>query len=366
LSKLAEIIRKEIWSEGVISFARFAELALYCPVYGYYEKEADSIGRRGDYYTSASVGPLFGQLLAFQFARWLKEFSPGAGALQIVEAGAHDGKLACDVLTWLSERETALYERLEYWIVEPSERRSQWQKENLADRAPKVRWAGALSGVTVGNQVSAGVHGVIFSNELLDSFPRHRVGWDAAQKTWFEWCVGWENERFTFVKKETALRPAVADELLAVLPDGFTTEMCPSAESWWREAAQALGRGKLLAIDYGWEADEFFQPERSRGTLRAYRNHTVSDDVLADPGEQDITAHVNFTELRNAGESTGLKTDAFVTQEQFLTEIVAEVFKEPNVFGVWAPKHSRQLQTLVHPQHLGRSFRVLVQSRGKP
>src|SRR5205085_2631449 len=101
------------------------ELALYCPVYGYYEKEADTIGRRGDYYTSVSVGSLFGELLAFQFAEWLEQCGVTKGAerqTQIVEAGAHDGKLAADILHWLREYRSELFNRLEYWILEPSAR----------------------------------------------------------------------------------------------------------------------------------------------------------------------------------------------------------------------------------------------------
>ena len=134
MNDLAQIIRREIAAAGSISFARFMELALYCPLYGYYERETDTLGRRGDYYSSASVGGLFGELLAFQFAEWLDEFGvpPSGGSLrpdrlkaelqtqsqrfQIVEAGAHDGRLAKDVLTWLRVRRAALFEKLEYFF----------------------------------------------------------------------------------------------------------------------------------------------------------------------------------------------------------------------------------------------------------
>ena len=168
------------------------ELALYCPVCGYYEKENDTIGWRGDYYTSVSSGSLFGELLAFQFSAWLEQLRMlnigcGSDALKIVEAGAHDGKLAGDILTWLQLRQPELAARLEYWIIEPSARRQQSQHEILRSFSPRVRWANKLS--AVGDCSAAKVRGVIFSNELLDAMPVHRLGWDAKRCEWFE-CTG--------------------------------------------------------------------------------------------------------------------------------------------------------------------------------
>jgi SAM-dependent MidA family methyltransferase len=149
---------------------------------------------------------------------------------------------------------------------------------------------------------------------------------------------------------------------LAVLPDGYTIETCPAAENWWREAAQVLGRGKLLAIDYGFTADELFSPARGHGTLRAYFRHHASDDLLANAGEQDLTAHVNFSVIQKVGEACGLTTESFSTQSQFLTQILERAAKD-NSLGTWASAQARQFQTLTHPEHLGRAFRVLVQSR---
>ncbi len=158
----------------------------------------------------------------------------------------------------------------------------------------------------------------------------------------------------------------------SVLPDGYTIETCPAAESWWREAANVLGHGKLLTIDYGFTADELFSPSRPRGTLRAYFRHHASDDLLANVGEQDLTAHVNFSAIQAAGESVGLKTESFQTQSQFLTRILAKASKDNSLGKLvaskrsedgWTSAQSRQFQTLTHPEHLGRAFRVLVQSR---
>ena len=153
-----------------------------------------------------------------------------------------------------------------------------------------------------------------------------------------------------------------ADKLLDILPDAYTIEISPAAETWWREAASVLNRGKLLTIDYGFTSEEQFSPSRLNGTLRAYHRHQVTNDVLANPGEQDLTAHVDFSTIQAAGESVGLRTETFFTQPQFLTRIVEKIFKQPGSFGAWGQKQTRQLQSLTHPEHLGRAFRVLIQS----
>ena len=152
-------------------------------------------------------------------------------------------------------------------------------------------------------------------------------------------------------------------ELLAILPDGFTTEISPTAEQWWGEAAQALSRGRLLTLDYGLRSEEFFSPQRTNGTLRAYRRHKFCDDVLADPGEQDLTAHVNFSQIQAAGEKAGMKSERFVQQSEFMVGIAKRFWAEAEQQGEWTAQRNREFQTLMHPEHLGRAFRVLVQSR---
>ncbi len=353
------------------------ELALYCPDCGYYEKENDTLGRRGDFYTSVSVGRLFGELLAFQFAAWLAapgdcSSEPPPSPRQLVEAGAHHGQLARDILTWLRNQRPALCEQLEYWILEPSAGRRAKQVETLREFAGTIQWAGSLSELRVKLrqrvQPATGVRGIIFSNELLDAFPVHRLGWDANRSEWFEWGVTWRAGRFVWVRLSalppaSGLSPFAAPELLAVLPDGFTTESCPAATTWWREAAELLRQGKLLTFDYGLNAEEFFAAHRAGGTLRAYQHHRYADDVLARPGEQDLTAHVNFTALQAAGETAGLTTAAAQTQSQFLTGIAQRAWETGSGFDAWTPERTRQFQTLTHPEHLGRAFRVLVQAR---
>ena len=390
-----EIIAAEINRRGAISFEEFMRLALYCPVYGYYEKEEDTIGQSGDFFTSVSAGELFGQLLAFQFAAWLDEVkarnpqpagaakrSDDGSTLSLVESGAHDGRLAADILKWLQALRPELSAQLEYGIIEPSLRRQEWQKETLKPFAPRVRWFTdwkSLSRVMVHSLLQ----GVIFSNELLDAMPVHRFGWDARDRKWFEWGVALDGEKFVWARCSDSLAPRgrervgasgafghppssfflLPSSLLDVLPDGYTIETCPAAEGWWREAAGVLGNGKLVTIDYGLTDDEFFSPSRTHGTLRAHFRHHTVDDLLAKPGEQDLTAHVNFSAIQSVGEACGLKTEIFSTQAQFLTKIAETVFKHPESFGEWGAKQNRQFQTLTHPEHLGRAFRVLIQSK---
>jgi SAM-dependent MidA family methyltransferase len=364
----AALIREEICKRGAISFARFMELALYCPETGYYETKEAIVGQRGDFITSVSTGPLFGQLLAFQFAEWLQELPVADGQLPIAEAGAHGGQLAGDILAWLQSHRPQLFERLEYIIVEPSFRRSRWQEEALRRFTGKVRWVSRLSDLRQSDSFA----GIVFSNELLDAFPVSRLGWDRSRKAWFEWGVAIEGEKFVWsrlppsISGEPSLPAsirALPSSLLEVLPDNYIVETSPAAEEWWSAAARTLSRGRLLAIDYGFtDAADMFSPARLNGTLRAYDRHQVSGNLLAQPGEQDLTAHVNFPAIQQAGEAAGLKTERFCSQPQFLAGILQKAVAQ-QTFTTLDTKQVRQFQTLTHPDHLGRAFRVLVQAR---
>lgn len=363
MSDIGTIIGEELARKKVISFERFMELALYCPNFGYYERADAQVGRKGDFFTSVSVGSLFGELLAFQFARWLADME--TPKRQIVEAGSHDGQLAADILKWLREERRVLFETVEYWILEPSANRRKVQETTLREFKGKVRWFDSWEAV-----FESEVWGIIFANELLDAMPVRRVGWDAAERRWFEWGVTLSNGLFAWAKMaaDDELETEITSwnlpaELLRVLPDGFTTEAGRAAINWWRRAARSLKGGRLVTFDYGLEQEEFFQPERRDGTLRAYRRHRLETDVLARPGEQDITAQVNFIAIRDAGSRAGLGTEYFGTQERFLMQIVEAISRAPGAEGDRIARRAREFQTLTHPEHLGRSFRVLVQGR---
>jgi SAM-dependent MidA family methyltransferase len=361
MNALARRLRREIEEEGPMTFARFMELALYAPGLGYYEGRRLP-GRGGDYFTSVSVGSLFGQLLAYQFAQWWDgEFAEGK--IQIVEAGAHDGRLAADILAWLERWRPDLLARLEYCLVDPSPARRAWQEETLHPWGRRVKWATDIADVGAGE-----VCGIIFSNEFLDALPAHRLAWDAAGRKWREWRVAAEGERFVWMLGEataeaTDCLPRVPDELAAALPDGFVIESAPLAAAWWRAAAGVLRRGKLLTIDYGPAGEGWFRPERAQGTMRAYARHRAGADLLADPGGQDLTADVNFSALEEAGRAAGLRTEGLLRQGKFLTQIVGQTHSRPETFDGWDQKRVRQFQTLAHAEHLGERFQVLVQAR---
>ena len=346
MNAVESIIRQEILSAGRISFARFMELALYCPKIGYYERSTDPVGRAGDFYTSVSPGPLFGELLACQFAIWLGDL--GSNPPVLVEAGAHNGQLAADILGAM--RRTAPNFPVQYAIVEPSEQRQRLQRAKLDLFAGQVSWFATFDDL-------AEVSGIVFSNELLDAMPVHVLRW--RKGGWVERTVTIKSGQFAW--SEAALtgdvgQPSIPNELGAVLPEGFQIEVSPAATRWWQSAARKLKSGKLMTIDYGGEWHDLLAPQRAGGTLRGYRGHRLVEDVLASAGEQDITAHVNFEEIKRAGETEGLRTESFLSQAQFLSPLVARL---PN----WKPTRSREFQTLAHPVHLGRAFKVLVQSR---
>ncbi len=344
-------------------FERFMELALYCPNFGYYERSNATVGRKGDFFTSVSVGSLFGELLAFQFAKWMEDMT--SNRRQILEAGAHDGRLAADILNWLQEQQKDIFEAVEYWILEPSLNRRTVQEATLKEFGGKVQWFESWDAMP-----ETGVCGIIFANELLDAMPVRRVGWDAAQRKWFEWGVELTGEEFRWAKMpaDNSLETDIISwnlpqGLLEVLPDGFTTEAGRAATAWWRQAVDFLKEGKLLTFDYGLEREEFFAPERKDGTLRTYHRHHLGTDLLARPGEQDITAQVDFAAIRETGIKAGLETQYIGTQERFLIEIAQAVSRDSGAKTNWLGSHARAFQTLTHPEHLGRSFRILLQEK---
>jgi len=361
MQRPASDIREEIARNGAVPFARFMELALYAPGCGYYERPRE-MGRRGDFFTSVSVGPVFGGLLAFQFAQWLESIAP-PGHWQLVEAGAHDGQLALDILRWLRQHRPRIFAGLEYWVVEPSPVRRAWQEAKLEKQFANVRWTSGF-----GEPGLSRVRGVIFSNELLDAMPAHRLCWDAAGKQWLEWRVDWGGSGFVWQKgplsKEAAsCLPDLPAEVEAVLPGEFVIELSPAATQWWKRAAASLECGKLLTLDYGLDGEEWLRPERVTGTLRAYAGQQVSGNILASPGEQDLTAHVNFSVLRQAGEGAGLRTEGLARQSKFLTEIFRRSLGDTAGSEEWTATRVRQFQTLTHPEHLGDRFRALIQGR---
>jgi SAM-dependent MidA family methyltransferase len=253
-------------------------------------------------------------------------------AIQFVEAGPHNGLLAADILDWTSRHRPDLFERMEYCLLDASPARRAWQEETLRSWLPKCEVGADIESLAViGRRL-----GSYFPTNFWMLSPsivwlgrraaamagRLRNGPGAA----FAW--EWLNPP----PELAAHLPQVPGPLAGVLPDGFTMEVCPAAVAWWRAAAAKLRRGKLLTLDYGLLAEERFRPERAKGTLRAFTRHHAIADVLGQPGEQDLTAHVNFSALMEAGRAAGLRTEALARQSKFLTEIFARTRLDPEFF----------------------------------
>ena len=361
MNALERQIAAEINQKGPIPFARFMHLALYSPGLGYYERMRP-VGRQGDFFTNVSVGPLFGELLAWQFAHWLEGGASPSKPL-FIEAGAHEGRLAGDILRWLRRHRPALFGALTYIIVEPSRPLRQWQQQTLRQQFPCLTWLPSIDALE-----PRSVEGIIFSNELLDAMPVHRLAWSSQTRRWFEWHVGLGKTGFAWqpgplTPQAGGCLPVLPPALLAVLPDQYTLEVSPLAIVWWTLAAGRLRSGKLLTIDFGLTEQEWLRPERCEGTLRTYAQHRAGASPLEQVGEQDITAHVNFSALQTAGQQAGLDKGDLMRQSQFLAEIARQSQNSPASAQWWAGSGARQWVTLTHPEHLGERFRVLIQSR---
>jgi SAM-dependent MidA family methyltransferase len=345
-SDLNAWLRNRIAFDGPIPFRDFMAAALYDPAHGYYGSGRAAIGRGGDYFTNVSVGPLFGRLLARQFAEMWERLGQPAD-FTIVEQGAHRGDFARDVLEALPPECRAA---MTYRIVEPIECLRHAQRGALGDRAI---WHATLDDLPP----FTGVH---FSNELLDAMPVPLVTWNGAE--WLERCVDVREERFVFVD-----RPIVSEALRAHLatippvPAGYVTEVNLEALAWIDTLAARLHRGWVLAIDYGFERAEFYAPERRAGTLRAYSQHRQEADLLARPGELDLTAHVEFTSLIERGAPAGLSLAGFTDQHHFMVGLGRLHFRDDAV-----PEMSelRAYQTLMHPTMMGTSFHALCLAKG--
>ena len=348
---LSEIIRAEIAARGPMPFRRFMEHALYHPALGYYASGRARVGRKGDFFTNVSVGPLFGKLLARQVAEmWECLGSPRD--FFIVEQGAHEGELAADVLGGLREFSPICFAATAYRIVEPFAVLADRQRGRLAKLDGKVEWNESLGEVEIGN----GVH---LSNELTDAFPIHLVKWISGE--WRERMVVEIGGRFVFEDgplSTPALRDACA-QIPGPLPEGCITEVNLAAREWIGDAARGIHRGFVLAADYGFSREEYHAPWRTDGTLSAYANHRRESDPLARPGEIDLTAHVEFTSLIEAACAAGMRLAGFTDQHHFMVGLGAAYFAD----GANAADR-RAFQTLMHPQFMGTAFKAVCFAKG--
>jgi SAM-dependent MidA family methyltransferase len=348
---LTDLIHRTIRARGPVSFAWFMEQALYHPEFGYYGSGRCQIGRRGDYFTNVSVGPLFGKMLAAQFAE-MWEILGRPDDFTIVEQGVHHGDFARDVLETLREVKPDCFSTVRYSVVEPFPILRTRQEETLHEFSAKVSWWESLDELPE----FSGVH---FSNELLDSMPVRLIAREGGGD-WQERLVAETPEDFQLVP-----RPITDQKLRARLPPlppagtgTYDTEINLAALDWVERVAAKLQRGFVLAVDYGFSRAEFFAAERRSGTLQGYAGHRTVSSPLSDIGRADIASHVEWTSVAEHAEECGLKIVGFTDQHHFMTGMLSLVSPRED--------ERRALQTLLHPEFLGTRFQYLALGRNVP
>jgi len=352
--KLIERIREG----GPITFAAYMDACLYDPEFGYYSGEIDR--RRADYYTSVDISPVFGRLLARQLEEmWRALDRPGQ--FTIVEGGAAAGALARHVLDFAEERLPEFYSALHYFAVDISPSRRGVAQAALARHSPAGR-------ASISVEIPSFDCGCIFSNELVDALPVHRVVMTAEGLR--EIFVDADGARF--VERELAPPSAEIPEFFArqdvALRLGQQAECGLAACRWIEDAGGRLARGFVLTVDYGHEAPELFDERHMDGSLLAYSRHRVSEDFYRAPGEQDLTSHVNFTALDIWGRAAGLERLGLVSQTRFLLGLAgSNNFADLEFDGCSEMEKTRarlSFQNLVNPEGVGERFRVLIQGKG--
>jgi SAM-dependent MidA family methyltransferase len=326
-----ERIRAEIDAAGGwISFARYMELALHAPGVGYYSRDARQFGPEGDFVTAPELGSLFGRTLA----RQLRELEG-----PILELGAGSGALAETLRKELDR---------EYFILETSAALQTHQQDRLGN---KVKFL---------DRLPERFRGVVIANEVADAIPVHAVAWRASGVM----------ERGVTRELKWAEKPATGELLQAAqrmnITAPYESEINLAAEGWMRSLAGSLEQGAIFIVDYGFPRHEYYHPERSMGTLMCHTRHRAHGDPFLHPGEQDITAHVDFSALAAAAREAGLDILGYATQAQFLvncgiTEVLAEVNAENALH--YAPI-AAEAQQLLSPAEMGELFKVLAVGRG--
>ncbi|MEM6835643.1 MAG: class I SAM-dependent methyltransferase [Cyanobacteria bacterium P01_C01_bin.120] len=358
-----------------ITFADFMALALYQPTHGYYTRDASQLGMGGDFATAAHMGPDFAELLTEQFVEMWQHLGQPT-PFQIVEIGAGQGLLADSILAYLQRQYPDCFAAVHYILIETSGALRTAQQAHLA------RWqsqSADISWCTLGELNPDSITGCLFSNELVDALPVHRVVLtesglqeqyvalsESAEQPW----------TLTLGPLSTPQLPHYFEQAEILLtqpayPLNYTTEVNLAALDWLAQVAQKLHRGYVLTIDYGYTAERYYSPQRSQGTLQCYYQHAHHNDPLINIGQQDITAHVNFTALEQHGQRCGLATLGSAPQELFLMALglsdrlqqLAQLpGSDPQTIR-YALRRREALHQLINPLGLGK-FTVLVQGKG--
>jgi len=348
---LVEQIRAQIDRHGGwIDFARYMELALYAPGLGYYAAGAAKLGAAGDFVTAPELSPLFARTLA----RGVGPLLATTGG-DLIELGAGSGELACGLLAALDEagRLPRCYAILE---VSPDLRARQAQRigalpERLAQR---VRWLDALPDR---------IDGVMLGNEVLDALPVHLVAWSGQGPS--ERGVGVRDGGFAFVDRPLTDGPLRERVLALSVEAPYVSEVNLRADALVDTLARRLARGVLLFIDYGFGRAEYYHPQRSRGTLMCHYRHRAHDDAFFLPGLQDITAHVDFTAVAEAGVARGMRLHGYTTQASYLVDLgITDLLGRGVPGSVDYLREAAGVQKLLSPAEMGELFKVIALGRG--
>ena len=356
--RLAGLIRDEIERQGGrITFARYMELALYSPGLGYYSAGLNKFGAAGDFVTAPEISPLFARCVARQCRQVLQALGGG----DILEFGAGSGVMAADLL---AELEALNSLPQQYFIMEISAELRERQRATLLQRIPhlsgRVIWLDELP--------KQKLRGVVFANEVLDAMPVHCFQLNAEEAS--ELYVACEDD--TFVWRAGPLSdPALAECIAEIraasrdLEPGYISEINLAGPAWVQAVAAAIESGMLLLIDYGYPRHELYHPERASGTLLCHYRHRAHDDPFLYPGLQDITAHVDFTALAEAGHTAGLQIAGYTTQGNFLlgcglTDLAAGVPADEVRQRV---QLAEQIKRLTLPGEMGETFKALAMTR---
>jgi SAM-dependent MidA family methyltransferase len=358
---LVDIIRAEIIASGAIPFARFMELALYHPEHGYYSVERAGPGRSGDFITAPEAHPIFGQLIARQLIEMDERLGQPA-PFTVREYGAGRGALAIAVLDELREHAPDCYQRTRYEPVEVNAVR-------IAEFARDMNEHGHGRRVGQVDYLSP-ISGCILANEFLDAFPVHRItGTDRGlQEIFVAWREGWFAEELRAISSPRILE--YLDRHGFNPGPGETVEVNLAVQQWMRDVAQPLDQGYALFIDYGYPAADLYAGHRQDGTLRAYYRHGATDEVYRGIGMQDLTAHVNFTEVEFQAMEHGLTIVGSTTQDQFLAalgmgDLLVSMQQQEGMTAESYLAARAAAMRLIDPGSMGR-FRVLIMARNAP
>jgi SAM-dependent MidA family methyltransferase len=359
---LKQRLVERIKAEGAITFCDWMKAALYDPVGGYYlRSDRERWGREGDYRTSPERSDLFAATFARYFSELYDELQRPS-ELTIVEIGAGDGRFAETVLRSLENRFPEVYSATCYIIDEVSDNSRHRARQRTAVFGERVQFA-QLQDL---GQISSGI---VFSNELLDAFPVHRL--TKSQGKLAEFYVALDNRGDFVWSKGPLSSTRLADfcrDCEIELREGQTIEVCLAADEWVSEVANSLVAGYLITVDYGAEQSELLDSlERQDGTLRALYRHQFVDNMLASPGDYDITSTVNWTQLKTAGQRAGLDTLAFIGQDKFLLEagLLEELTLQLNdsVSDAAKLRLSTSAREMILPGGMAANFQVLIQKR---